>query len=121
MSSSKVNLRHKHGFSIHLDKVRLDHTQSMQVLRTQVNSVLMHFGVALVKRKCLWRKWHDTLRLDREQILSVHRHASLIGTFNSVRGTVTSAPLLIWLLLHRQKLEGWDNPVHLIPCAVQEI
>ena len=40
-----INLLHKLGFGIRLDKVQIEPTQSLEVLGTQVNSVTMQFGV----------------------------------------------------------------------------
>ena len=95
-----VNLLHRLGFGIHPDKVQVNPTQSIEVLGTQVNSVKMQFLVPRSKRRSLLRKCFDTIVLHKQHKLTARKYASLIGTLNSVRGAVTSAPLHIWTLLH---------------------
>ena len=121
-----VNLLHRLGFGIHPDKVQVNPTQSIEVLGTQVNSVKMQFLVPRSKRKSLLRKCFDTIVLHKQHKLTVRKYASLIGTLNSVRGAVTSAPLHIWPLLHLQKsclsrVKDWDRQVHLTPRVIQEL
>ena len=121
-----VNLLHRLGFGIHPDKVQVNPTQSIEVLGTQVNSVKMQFLVPRSKRRSLLRKCFDTVVLHKQHKLTVRKYASLIGTLNSVRGAVTSAPLHIWPLLHLQKsvlsrVKDWDRQVHLTPRVIQEL
>ena len=106
------------GFTVDLEKIRVNPTQSIEALGTQVNSVKMQFLVPRAKRKSLLRKCFDTLRLNAQHKLTARKYASLIGTLNAVRGAVTSAPLHIWPLLHLQKtvlskLQSWDQKLHL--------
>ena len=121
-----VNLLHRLGFGIHPDKVQVNPTQSIEVLGTQVNSVKMQFLVPRSKRRSLLRKCFDTVVLHKQHKLTVRKYASLIGTLNSVRGAVTSAPLHIWPLLYLQKshlsrVQDWDRQVHLTPRVIQEL
>ena len=121
-----VNTLHRLGFGIHPDKIQVDPTQSMEMLGTQVNSVTMQFRVPRVRLKSLHRKISDTLRLHYTGKLTIRKFASLIGSFNSVRGAVQSAPLHIWPLLHLQKsmlsrMRSWNDPASLSPRVIQEL
>ena len=55
-----VNLLHRLGFGIHLDKVQVDPTQSIGVLDTQVKSVNVQFLVPRSEWQSLFRKCFDT-------------------------------------------------------------
>ena len=64
--------------------------------------------------------------LHKQHKLTARKYASLIGTLNSVRGAVTSAPLHIWPLLHLQRsvlarVKDLDRQVHVTPRVIQEL
>ena len=86
----------------------------------------MQFRVPRVRLRGLHRKISDTLRLHHTNKLTIRKFASLIGSFNSVRGAVQSAPLHIWPLLHLQKsmlirMQSWNDKCSLSPRVMQEL
>ena len=67
----------------------------------------------------------DTILLHKQHKPTSRKYASLIGTLNSVRGAITSAPLHIWPLLHLQKsvlsrVKDWDRQLDFTPWVIQE-
>ena len=98
----------------------------MEILGTQVNSVQMKFRVPRVRLQGLHRKITDALRLHHTGKLTIRKYASLIGSFNAVRGAVQAAPLHIWPLLHLQKsmllrMQTWNDRCSLSPRVIQEL